>query len=203
MSVLGGTDSKSASRITLLVFLCAWGILKLMKQNKAVRCTRDGEVIRKLEATPATLLALILVALLFGCTQKIAIRDRSDLIAGSHAARIIVEEKRKVFANFTPLLAPAGPCASRNGKLILYPDGSWEWEAETMSSGDRTRWEQTFHFYDSEKPDRTWFGSREGGISDLYHRNVWTYWRYGRGSADLKLAEAFDRIGYVVWAAGC
>ena len=64
-----------------------------------------------------------------------------------------------------------------------------------MSSGGHNRWEQTFQFYDSEQPDHTWFGARAGGSWDLYQGNVWTYWRYGRGAADLKLAEAFDRIG--------
>jgi hypothetical protein len=174
-----------------------------MNENNDVTCTRVGEVIRALGATPATLLALILAALLFGCAQQSAVRERSDWITGSRAARITVDERRKVFTNWTPVLDPAGACESRNGKLVLYTNGSWEWEAETMSSDDRNRWEQTFHFYDSEKPDRTWFGSREGGSWDLYQRNVWTYWRYGRGAGDVKLAEAFDRIGYVVWAGGC
>jgi hypothetical protein len=170
-------------------------MLRFMNHNKTVRCAK-----RTLEATLA---ALIVGSVLFGCAQRIAVTERSDLIAGSHAARIPVAEKRKVFTNFMPQLGPAGQCASRNGRLILYPDGSWEWEAETISSSDRSRWEQTFHFYDSDRPDRTWFGSRDGGSWDLHHPNVWTYWRYGRGAADLKLSEAFDKIGYVVWAAGC
>jgi hypothetical protein len=174
-----------------------------MNENKDVKRTKVGEGIRPLGATPVPLLALILVALLSGCAQKSAIRERSDSMAGSHAAKITGDEKRKVFANWTPVLGPAGACASRNGKLILYPDGSWEWEAETMSSNDRNRWEQTFHFYDSEEPDRTWFGSRVGGGWDLHQGSVWTYWRRGRGAGDLKLAEAFDRIGYVLWMGGC
>ena len=190
-------------RIALLVFFCPWGILQFMIENKDVTCTRVVEVIRTLGTTPATLLASILAALLFGCSQQSAVRERSDWITGSRAATITIDERRKVFTNWTPVLNPAGACASRNGKLTLYRNGSWEWEAETMSSDDRNRWKQTFHFYDSERPDRTWFGSRAGGSWDLDQRNVWTYWRYGRGAGDVRLAEAFDRIGYVEWEAGC
>jgi hypothetical protein len=174
-----------------------------MNENKDVRCTRVGEVPRGLGATSTTLLALSVAVLLFGCAQTTTVRERSDSIAGSGAAKLTAEDRRKVFANWTPVYAPAGACASRNGKLTLYPDGSWQWEAETMSSASRNQWQQTFQFYDSEKPDHTWFGSRAGGSWDLYQGNVWIYWRYGRGSADLKLAEAFDRIGYVVWVGGC
>jgi hypothetical protein len=172
-----------------------------MIENQDGKCMKVGEIIRMLGATPTKLVALILAVLFFGCAQKSALRERSVSIVGSGAAT--VGDRRKVFVNWIPVYAPAGACASRNGKLVLYPDGSWEWEAETMTSDGRNRWEQTFHFYDSEKPDHTWFGSREGGSWDFYERKVWTYWRYGRGSADLKLAEAFDRIGYVVWVGGC
>jgi len=150
---------------------------------------------------PATLLVPILT-LLLGCAQRAPVRERSDLIAGSYAAKSAFDGRRKVFADFKPQSEATGACASRNGKLILYPDGSWEWETETISNG-RNRWQQTFHFYDSDKPDHTWFGSREGGGWDLYQGNIWTYWRYGRGAADLRLAETFDRIGYVVWMGGC
>src|SRR5262245_54981886 len=173
-----------------------------MSENNDARRTKIGKVTLMFRATPATLLVPILT-LLLGCAQKVAVRERSDLVAGSRAAKLIFDGRRKVFTDFTPLSDPAGACASRNGKLVLYPDGSWEWETETMSSNGRNRWQQTFHFYDSEKPDHTWYGSREGGSWDLYQGNIWTYWRYGRGAADLQLAQTFDRIGYVVWVGGC
>src|SRR5215475_6728080 len=160
-----------------------------MSETNARR-TKIGKATLMFRAPPATLLVPIL-ALLLGCAQKVAVRERSEAVAGSPAAKVAFDGRRKVFADFTPLSEPAGACASRKGKLILYPDGSWEWETETMSSNGHNRWQQTFHFYDSEKPDHTWFGSREGGSWDLSEGNVWTYWRYGRGSADLKLAETF------------
>jgi hypothetical protein len=70
-----------------------------MNENKDVRCTRVGEVIRTAGATSATLLALIVAVLLFGCAKTPAARERSDSIAGSGAAKITAEDRRKVFAN--------------------------------------------------------------------------------------------------------
>src|SRR5262249_15643839 len=82
-------------------------------------------------------------------------------------------------------------------------DGSQEWEIELLSPNGFARWDQAFHFYDTGKPDHTWFGSRSGGGFNINYTNVWTYWRHRRGPADLRLAAAFDKISYVVGSSAC
>jgi len=146
-----------------------------------------------------SLFVLNLATALLGC-GSVTFSDR-ELAAGSEATAV-EGRQRKIFANWTPVNPPPGACKARNGRLILYSDGSQEWEIELLSPIG-ARWGQTFSFYDSGKPDHTWFGSRSGGSFDIIYSNVWTYWRHRRGPADLKLAAAFDKISYVVWAAMC
>jgi len=148
----------------------------------------------------ATLLVLAFAAMLFGC-GSVAQRN-AELAAGSEMTTVETRQ-RKIFANWTPVSAPPGACQARNGRLILYSDGSQEWEIELLSPNGFARWDQAFHFYDTGKPDHTWFGSRSGGGFNINYTNVWTYWRHRRGPADLRLAAAFDKISYVVWSAAC
>jgi hypothetical protein len=149
----------------------------------------------------AILIVVFAAVLLCGC-GRIAARSDSEAIASSDM--IITEgRQRKIFSNWTPLQTPGGACQSRRGRLILYPDGSREWEVELISKDSGRDWQQTFHFYDAGDPDATWFGSRLGGMFEIPYGNVWTYWRYGRGPGDRKLAEAFEKIKSVVWSASC
>ncbi len=151
------------------------------------------------KALSATLLVLVLATMLSGCAS-VAQREQ-ELAAGSEATAVEARQ-RKIFTNWTPVNAPAGACQARNGRLILYSDGSQEWEIELLSPSG-ARWQQAFHFYDTGRVDHTWFGSRPGGNFDINYTNVWTYWRHRRGPADPRLAAAFDKIRYVVWSAAC
>lgn len=170
-----------------------------MDKNEDKTWVNQDKVISAAKTVPATLLVLILATM--GCARILAQRN-ADLIAGSDATTF-EGRQRKVFTNWTPVQSSGGTCHSRNGKLILYPDGSRELEVELMTTDAGEIWEQNFHFFDNEKPDHTWFGSRMGGSFDIPYRNVWTYFRYRRSAADLKLAAAFDRIRYVVWSVRC
>jgi hypothetical protein len=163
------------------------------------RCRDIDEVILT-KALPALALFLVLI-MGWGC-GRIAAGNESEAIASSDML-IVDGRQRKIFSNWTTAQTPAGACQSRHARLILYPDGSREWEVELMSKDGGRPWQQTFHFYDAENPDATWFGSRRGGTFKIPYGSVWTYWRYGRGPADLKLAEAFEKIRYVVWSASC
>jgi hypothetical protein len=160
-----------------------------------------AEIIPNIKAAASTLMAFALATMLLGC-GRLASERETDFVAGSDMTTIETRQ-RKIFTNWTPANVPAGACQSRNGRLILYSDGSQEWEIELLSASGGTRWEQAFHFYDTEKPDHTWFGSRSAAGVDINYRNVWMYSRHRRGPGDLKLAAAFDRIRYVVWSAGC
>ena len=151
------------------------------------------------KALSATLLVLTFATMLSGCG---GMQTERELSAGSEATAVEARQ-RKIFANWTPVNAPPGACQARNGRLILYSDGSQEWEIELLSPSGSARWEQAFHFYDTGKTDHTWFGSRSGGGFNINYTNVWTYWRHRRGPADLRLAGAFDKISYVVWSAAC
>ena len=152
------------------------------------------------KALSATLLVLTFATLLSGCG---GMRQTERGLAAGSEMTAVETRQRKIFANWTPVNAPAGPCQARNGRLILYSDGSQEWEIELLSPSGAARWDQAFHFYDTGKTDHTWFGSRSGGTFDIKYTNVWTYWRHRRGPADLRLASAFDKISYVVWSAAC
>jgi len=156
--------------------------------------------IAALKTPSITLLVLSLAIILSGCWS--VARPRPELAAGSEATAV-ESRQRKIFVNWTPVNAPPGACQARNGRLILYSDGSQEWEIELLSPNGAATWDQAFHFYDTGKPEHTWFGSRSGGTFDIRYSNVWTYWRHRRGPADLKLAAAFDKISYVLWSAGC
>ena len=147
-----------------------------------------------------SLVLLSLATALSGCGSVTP--TYRELAAGSEATAV-EGRQRKIFTNWTPVNPPPGACQARNGRLILYSDGSQEWEIELLSPNGAARWNQIFSFYDSGKPDHTWFGSRLGGNFDIIYSNVWTYWRHRRGPADLKLAAAFDKISYVVWSAAC
>ena len=161
-----------------------------------------ADIIPNGKAMASTLMAFVVATMVLGCSRFASERE-PDFVAGSDLTAVDIRQ-RKIFTNWTsPGNTPAGACQSRNGKLILYSDGSQEWEIELLSASGGTRWEQAFHFYDTEKPDHTWFGSRSAGSVDINYTNVWTYWRHRRGPGDLKLATAFDRIKYVVWSAGC
>jgi len=151
------------------------------------------------KALSATLLVLTFATMLSGCG---GMQTERELSAGSEMTAVEARQ-RKIFANWTPVNAPPGACQARNGRLILYSDGSQEWEIELLSPSGAARWDQAFHFYDSGKADHTWFGSRSGGGFNINYTNVWTYWRHRRGPADLRLASAFDKISYVVWSAAC
>ena len=152
-------------------------------------------------APSTTLLVFALATMVLGCGGMRS-ENESQLIAGSDVTPLETRQ-RKIFTNWTPVNAPASPCQSRNGKLILYSDGSQEWEIELLSPSGGTKWVQAFHFYDTERPDHTWFGSRSAESVAINYGNIWTYWRHRRGTGDLKLAAAFDKIKYVVWSAGC
>lgn len=161
-----------------------------------------ARIIPAVKPAPSTLISFaIAIILLLGC-GRMAIQQESELVTGSEMMAPETRQ-RKIFTNWTPGNTATGACQSRNGKLILYSDGSREWEVELLSASGGTRWEQAFHFYDTEKPDHTWFGSRSAGAFNINYGNIWTYWRHRRGAADLKLAAAFDKIKYVVWSAGC
>ena len=151
------------------------------------------------KALATTSVLLFLAPLVLSCGRMAA---KPEALASSPMT-IADGRQRKIFANWTPGQTAAGDCQGRNARLILYSDGSREWQVELMSKDPGENWAQSFHFYDAANPDATWFGSRDGGRFKIYDENVWTYWRYGRGPADKKLAEAFDRISYVVWSASC
>jgi hypothetical protein len=153
-----------------------------------------------LKTLAGSIVVLSLATSFLGC-GSVTLTDR-ELAAGSEATAV-EGRQRKVFTNWTPVNPPPGSCQARNGRLILYSDGSQEWEIELLSPNGAARWGQTFSFYDSGKPDHTWFGSRWGGNFDIIYTNVWTYWRHRRGPADARLAAAFDKISYVVWSAAC
>ena len=172
-----------------------------MHSKRDMNLTNLAPAARAVKAVPATLLVFALTTTLLGCA-RMASEKESELLAGSEMTTLETRQ-RKIFTNWTPVTASMGACQSRNGKLILYSDGSQEWEVELISPSGGTRWEQAFHFYDTEKPDHTWFGSRSGGSVDLSYQNIWTFSRRRRGPGDLRLAAAFDRIRYVVWSAGC
>jgi hypothetical protein len=162
---------------------------------------RDMDEVILMKALPVSLVLSLVLIIGWGC-GRIAARNESEAIASSDM--IITDgRQRKIFSNWTPLQTPGGACQSRRGRLILYPDGSREWEVEVLSKDSGRAWEQAFHFYDAGTADATWFGSRLGGRFEIPYGDVWTYWRYGRGLGDRKLAEAFEKIKYVVWSAGC
>jgi hypothetical protein len=149
-------------------------------------------------------LVLALAGALLGCAPTLAERRKSEaLAASSFVSRISQGRPSKVFENWTPASAATAACRSRNAKLVLYDDGTREWEVELLSAVSRDLWEQAFHFYDTEKQDHTWFGSRPGGQFEIEQDKLWTHWRSGRGSPDPKLAQVYDKIGYVVWSARC
>jgi hypothetical protein len=125
------------------------------------------------------------------------------MTGSSFVARMSQGRPSKVFENWSPATAATATCTSRNAKLVLYEDGTREWEVELISGQSPDLWEQAFHFYDTGKPDHTWFGSRSGGQFEIWYDRVWTHWRVGRGSPDLHLAQAYDKIGYVLWSARC
>ena len=82
---------------------------EFMNEKKDMRCTKVGEVIRTLGATPATLLALILAALLFGCAQATAVRERSDSIADPPRRRSPLRtgvRSSRIGRRYTPLREP-------------------------------------------------------------------------------------------------
>ena len=146
---------------------------------------------------------------LFGLTLAIvlsacgSIGQRTPELAAGSEATAVENKQSKIFTNWILINPQGGPCKSRNAKLILYSDGSQEWEIELLSPSGGVRWDQAFHFYDTGKPDHTWFGSRWGGGFDINYSNIWTYWHHRRGPADLRLATAFDKISYVVWSGAC
>ena len=166
--------------------------MKITKTNM----TNEIAAVKILAAT----FACVMVAALLGACAPMA--TNADVVAGSDVS-FVGGSQRKMFINWAPNDRAVGTCLNRHARLILYADGSREWEVELLSSDSGHAWQQDFHFYDADNNEATWFGSRWGGAFDINNRNVWTYWRYGRGPADRRLADAFDRIKYVVWSARC
>jgi hypothetical protein len=128
--------------------------------------------------------------------------DVNPLEKASAPARImkIGTQNAKVFDSWGAPEIKRGDCSVRNGKLILYQNGSVEWNAEMLTKDPGDEWLQSFEFLEGD----TVLGTRPVARYTIREKDKWLPWHTGGAAVpNSKLAGAFDRIQTVRWLSSC
>lgn len=153
-----------------------------------------------------TLLVGSLVSLgIVALTTAVAAPGENVTAKASAPARLtkIGDQNAKVFDTWGSGEIKRGDCSARNAKLVVYQNGSVEWDAEMRSTDAGDEWEQSFAFYEGA-PKKTLLGNKPTVRFNIKAGNKWLPWRSGGPSSpDPKLAGVFERIQVVEWESSC